>query len=163
MTGKRTTRARTANSSIASSKSNSTTSRSAAQNSTLSEAAKLARYRKRLFGAKWRSVMSSAAIATASGPMTACVDLDGVLLYHRSEWGTSRLGRVLPLGRKLCRLLRAKGYKITVLTSRPRKQHLLIWTHLLSHAVFVDDVTNLKPPATFYFDDRAVKVPKNWQ
>lgn len=27
----------------------------------------------------------------------------------------------------------------------------------------VDEVTNVKPPADVYFDDKAVRVPKNWR
>jgi phosphoserine phosphatase len=92
----------------------------------------------------------------------ACVDLDSVLLYHEPEDGTCRQGRVLPLGRKLVQLLRSNGWRVVVLTSRGVHQHLYIHDYLHSKRVFVDEVTNVKPPADAYFDDKAFRIPKNW-
>ena len=93
---------------------------------------------------------------------TACVDLDGVLLYHRSEWGNSLLGLVLPLGLKLCQLLNRR-WAIVVFTARPKAQHADIEEYLKLHRVPFSDVTNVKPPADAYFDDKAYRIPKNWK
>lgn len=93
----------------------------------------------------------------------ACVDLDSVLLYHDSEESISRLGRALPLGRKLVDLLKLWGYRVVVLTARPTTQHKRIAAHLKREGFAVDQVTNVKPPADCYIDDKAFRVPKNWQ
>jgi hypothetical protein len=108
------------------------------------------------------------ATATLCEPGVAAIDLDSVLLKHESADGTSRLGRPLRLGLRLCRLLKRKGYKIVVLTARPDNwpgegiTFSQIKSYLYQHGFRVDHVTNVKPVANFYFDDRAVRVPKNW-
>jgi hypothetical protein len=94
----------------------------------------------------------------------ACVDLDSVLLHHDHKDGISRLGRVLPLGRELTRLLKSKNYRVVVLTSRSgHYNHGQIHEFLRSRGFQIDLVTNVKPPADGYFDDKAVRVPKNWK
>ncbi len=93
----------------------------------------------------------------------ACVDLDSVLLYHHCKDGNSRLGRPLSLGRKLTLWLKKRGWKVVILTARPQYQHPAIWDYLVSRGFEVDDVTNMKPAADAYFDDKAIRVPKNWQ
>jgi len=98
-----------------------------------------------------------------AGPGIVCVDLDSVLVYHNSDWGNTHVGRVLPFGRKLCQLLRGHGKRIIVLTARPREQHHAIWNFLCARGFGVEDVTNIKPAAQAYFDDRAVRIPKNWR
>lgn len=87
-----------------------------------------------------------------------------MLLHHNSEDGTSRLGRPLSLGRKLTLLLKRKGFRVVVLTSRRgRYKHGMIHQHLESLGFTVDHVTNVKPPADMYVDDKAVRVEKNWK
>ena len=97
------------------------------------------------------------------GPGTVCVDLDSVLIYHKSEWGNRYIGRVLPFGLKLCQLLRERGKTIIVLTARPVEQHAHILRFLNDHKFGIDSMTNVKPVAEAYFDDRAVRVSKNWK
>jgi predicted regulator of amino acid metabolism with ACT domain len=97
--------------------------------------------------------------------MVACVDLDSVLLYHNHADGISRLGRVLPRGAQLVELLTSLDYKVIVLTARPRDP-ILYWKilkHLAESGVEVRRVTNMKPPADAYFDDKAYRIPKNWK
>lgn len=112
---------------------------------------------------RWRKLKSFVATATPSVLGCACVDLDGVLLYHKSEWGNSRLGRPLSLGRKLVDNLLCRGFRVVVLTARPASQHQEIFLFLWKNGVMVQEVTNVKPAADFYFDDKAIPVPKNWQ
>jgi hypothetical protein len=52
---------------------------------------------------------------------------------------------------------------IVVLTSRPREQHAEIFMELLRHGFPIEHVTNVKPPAEAYLDDKAVRIPKNWR
>lgn len=97
------------------------------------------------------------------GPGTVCVDLDSVLLYHKSEWGDERIGRVLPFGLQLCQLLRGRGKNVVVLTARPREQHQKLYDYLRMNRFPIDRITNEKPFAQAYFDDKAVRIPKNWK
>jgi hypothetical protein len=97
------------------------------------------------------------------GPGVVCVDLDSVLIYHSTEWHDSHMGRMLPFGMKLCKLLKQCGKTIVVLTARPVDQHHVLLEFLLYHKFPIERVTNIKPPAQAYFDDRAVRIPKNWK
>ena len=138
-------------------------SQNAAKNSTSSEHGKPENSMKQLCGANWQSVIRFVATVTPIAGI-ACVDLDSVLLFHNPEDGTSRLGRPLSLGRKLTHLFQRKGFKVVVLTSRKgRYQHGMIHQYLASHDFAVHRVTNVKPPADVYVDDKAFRVPKNWR
>ncbi len=119
----------------------------------------------------WQSVKRYVETAMPFALGVACIDLDSVLLYHNSEDGISRLGHPLPLGQKLTRLLKDRGYRVVVLTSRPPNNdqpefglcHGGICTYLKVNGFCVDEVTNVKPPADVYLDDKAYRIPKNWK
>ena len=121
--------------------------------------------------ANWRNVKQFVETIMPFELGVACIDLDSVLLHHNSEDGISSLGPVLPLGRKLVRLLKQRGYWVVVLTSRPLNNdqpefnlcHGGICTMLRAVSVPVDRVTNVKPAADAYFDDKAYRIPKNWE
>ncbi len=139
-------------------------SRNAAKSSTYLAPDKPAISTKRHSSANWVNVTQFVATAIRCERGVACIDLDSVLLYHNPEDGISRLGRPLPLGRKLTHLLKHKGFRVIVLTSRPaRYQHGRIHQHLESLGFMVDRVTNIKPAADAYFDDKAFRIPKNWR
>lgn len=108
----------------------------------------------------WQSVTRFAATAMRREAGCVCVDLDSVILEHNPE--DSHLGPVLPLGRKLVAWLSKKGWRVIVLTARA-KRHQEILTYLHRRKVWADRVTNRKPFADAYFDDKAVRVPKNWK
>ena len=114
------------------------------------------------YGAKWPDVLSFAATAMRCELGVACVDLDSVLIYHEGAWGNSRLGPPLLPGRRLCKILKRKKYRVVVLTARP-DGHCEIKDYLLSHNIPVDEVTNIKPAADVYFDDKAFRIRKNWK
>lgn len=134
------------------------------QNYTFSDQERLDTLTKSRSAEKWRNVIHAVETAIAFKLGIACIDLDSVLLHHNPEDGISRLGRPLPLGRKLTLYFRQKKCKVIVLTSRPdRYQHGRIHQHLESLGFAVDRVTNVKPPADCYVDDKAVHVPKNWK
>jgi hypothetical protein len=119
---------------------------------------------KLLSGAKWQSVKRFVATVMRFELGTACVDLDSVLLYHDHKDGISHLGRPLPLGRELTKLLKSKGYRVVVLTARSgRYEHGMIHERLRARGFEVDRVTNRKPAADAYFDDKACRIPKNWK
>ena len=113
---------------------------------------------------KWESVKRDVETAILFKLGIACIDLDSVLLHHNPEDGTSRLGRPLSLGRKLTWLFHRKGFKVVVLTSRRnRYKHGMIHQYLESHGFAVDRVTNVKPAADVYCDDKALRIAKNWR
>jgi hypothetical protein len=147
------------------SKSKRTTSQSAAKNFIHLARERQENCRSESSAMNWRSVIHVAETVTAiKRTGIACVDLDSVLLHHNSEDGISHLGRPLHLGRMLTWLLSEAGFKVIVLTSRPgRYNHGKIHQYLVSQGFSVDRVTNVKPPADCYWDDRAVRVPKNWK
>ena len=112
---------------------------------------------------KWRAVMLYVVTAMPHELGIVALDLDSVLLYHEHDWKARRLGIILPLGRLLSEVLHHLDYKVVVLTARARDQHETITRYLRQNGVFVDVVTNIKPPADCYFDDKAFKIPKNWE
>lgn len=165
MTGKKQGRASNAGCTTATSRSRQTTSPSVARNTSTSGSAKRATTTNLPSGGNWQSVSEFVKTAMRYELGVACVDLDSVLLKHNPQDGTSRLGPVLPLGRKLVKLLKARKYRVVVLTSRPLvgMRWLKILAYLQNRDVPVYHVTNLKPPADVYFDDKAYRVEKNWQ
>lgn len=144
---------------------------SEAKNSTLSEPEKLENFLDTSCSPSWKSVIDDAETAIVFKLGVVCVDLDSVILEHNPEDGICHLGQVLPLGRKLVKYLKSRGWRVVVLTSRPPNNeqpnfwlcHAGIKTHLRTNDVPVDDVTNIKPPADAYCDDKAFRIPKNWE
>lgn len=152
----------------------------AAKSSTSSVRGKRGNSRNTSSAQNWQNVIRFVETVMPSEAMLAAVDLDSVLLYHEPQDGDFHLGRVLPLGRKLVRLLKSRGYKVVVLTARPWTQtyrkmkgvniftranqsnYDKIKSYLRRRGVLVDSVTNVKPYADAYFDDKAFRIPKNW-
>lgn len=117
--------------------------------------------RKQSCAMNWESVTQFAVTAMRYEAGVACVDLDSVILRHNPDEGY-RLGPVLPHGRKLVKWLQQNGWRVVVLTSRDRG-HQQILSHLNRNNVWPESVTNRKPYADAYFDDKAIRVPKNWR
>jgi hypothetical protein len=84
-----------------------------------------------------------------------------VLVYHTPDMGEGRLGRLLPFGLMLCQLLKQREKTVIVLTARS-SGHVAIHAHLKAKGYPVENVTNVKPPAQCYVDDKALRVSKNW-
>lgn len=87
------------------------------------------------------------------------VDFDGMLAS--SHWPSPRLGEPDYAAFSLVHHYHREGCEIIVFTARPTSHHARIWewleTHDLAHVVY--DVTNVKPVASLYFDDRAIRWP----
>ncbi len=86
---------------------------------------------------------------------TVCVDLDGVLNTF-DEWrGSDFFHPPRDGAREFLSDLHAQGYRVVVFTVR---WHEWVSKWLGEHglAQFVDEVTDRKPPAHAYVDDRAV-------
>lgn len=89
------------------------------------------------------------------GPATICVDLDGVLNMF-DEWrGPEYFHSPREGAREFLASLKAEGFRVVILTVRWR-EWVLDWLVETGMAEFVDEVTDRKPPAHVYVDDRAV-------
>lgn len=85
-----------------------------------------------------------------------CVDLNGVLDRYTGwkdadHWDEPREGAA-----EFLRRLRADGYRVVVFTTR-YADHVREWLAVHGLAEHVDEVTDRKPPAHVFVDDRAVR------
>jgi cysteine desulfurase / selenocysteine lyase len=89
-----------------------------------------------------------------AGPLV-CVDLNGVLDAYEGWRGPDHWDPPRPGAREFLRQLRAAGCRVTVFTTRHYRG---AWDWLLRHdmGTLVDEVTDRKPPADVFVDDRAV-------
>lgn len=87
------------------------------------------------------------------------IDFDGVLAEN--TWPSPELGKLDRDAWHLVRHYHDQGCEVIVFTARPESHHARIWRWLAGHGLggMVYDVTNLKPKACAYFDDRAVRWP----
>ncbi|HJW11297.1 MAG TPA: hypothetical protein VJ598_05910, partial [Albitalea sp.] len=115
--------------------------------------------------AVWRRVLdvleAQVARHVAAAERTVCLDFDGTLTqpvpYTPGEaTAPPRPGLVRAL-----RALRGAGYRLVVLTARPPGE-VHGWLHRHQVAAYIDEVTNTKPPAAAYVDDRGVTFDGDW-
>ncbi len=83
-----------------------------------------------------------------------CVDFDGVLAVHDGTYQPGKIGAPIPEGLRLLRMLLDQGYQVTILTARKETDLVARW--LAAQGFPNMFVTNEKPPAQAYVDDRAV-------
>jgi len=92
---------------------------------------------------------------------TIAIDLDGVIHKYSRGWqdGSIYDGPTEGCADALAEL--AQRYRVVVFTTRgaDRNGELAVWDWLRKHdlAAHVAEVTALKPPASFYIDDRAIR------
>jgi phosphoglycolate phosphatase-like HAD superfamily hydrolase len=84
-----------------------------------------------------------------------CVDLNGVLDAYRGWQGADHWDDPAPGARAFLEALRSRGCRVVVFTTR---HHEGVWEWLRRHelAALVADVTDRKPPADVFVDDRAI-------
>lgn len=88
-------------------------------------------------------------------PPTVCIDLDGVLNTF-DEWRGPEYFHAPRAGaREFLQSLHEGGYRVVILTVRWH-EWVTRWLQENGLAAFVDEVTDRKPPAHVYVDDRAV-------
>lgn len=107
--------------------------------------------------AKWRRLLAQIAAAQP----TLCIDFDGTMtLAGPYESGVPSVG-IQPGLRQALAEWNAEGYRVVVLTARNAAD---VWPWLAAHGLtpFVSGVTNTKPPAVAYIDDRAVSFGGDW-
>lgn len=83
-----------------------------------------------------------------------CVDLDGVLNEFDGWKGPDYFHPPRPGAREFLEQLHELGYRIVIFTVR-WKPHVEQWLAQHGLAELVDEVTDKKPPAHIYIDDRA--------
>jgi ribonucleotide monophosphatase NagD (HAD superfamily) len=91
-----------------------------------------------------------------------CVDLDGVLNDFDGWKGADYFHPPRPGAREFLQALRQQGYRVVVFTVR-WKPHVEEWLANHDLAQFVDEVTDKKPPAHVYIDDRAFCFRGNFE
>lgn len=86
---------------------------------------------------------------------TVCVDLDGVLNAYDGFRGGEHYHPPRPGARDFLRRLVEMGYRVVVLTVRWRPD-VEEWLAQNGMAEYIAEVTDRKPPAHVYVDDRAI-------
>ena len=88
-----------------------------------------------------------------------CLDFDGVVAGN--TWPSPSVGELDPRALRMMEWYFDKGCEIIVQTARPESHFRRIWRWLedLDIDYLVYDITNRKPRACLYFDDRAVRWP----
>jgi hypothetical protein len=86
---------------------------------------------------------------------TVCVDLDGVLNTFDVWCGPEYFHPPRAGAKELLQSLQATGYRVVILTVRWH-EWVAAWLEKNGLREFVDEVTDKKPPAHVYIDDRAV-------
>lgn len=86
-----------------------------------------------------------------------CFDFDGTLASD--TWPSPRLGNLDLECATAMRFYRKQNCEIVVFTARPDEHLPWIRAWCDRHSLPVYEVTNRKPKACLYFDDRAVRWP----
>jgi hypothetical protein len=91
---------------------------------------------------------------------TIAVDFDGVIHRYRDGWqGGEIYDDMMPGCFEAIGKLKDKGYRVVVFTSRKNLVPVRDW--LENHFDYPLEVTNEKPPAIAYIDDRGIRFT-NW-
>jgi len=87
---------------------------------------------------------------------TIAVDFDGVIhKYSKAYHDGTIYDEPIDGARDAIRLIRKKGYRVVVFTARDDGPGIDAW--LKKHKIMVDEITNVKPRAVMYIDDRGVR------
>jgi hypothetical protein len=84
-----------------------------------------------------------------------CVDLNGVLDAYSGWQGSDHFDPPRPGAREFLAALRERGYSVVIFTTRYSQD---VWDWAASHGLtqLIDDITDRKPAAHVFVDDRAV-------
>ncbi len=98
--------------------------------------------------------MAAESRSDVTGPVV-CVDLNGVLDCYSGWQGADHWDPPAPGARAFLETLHRRGYRIIIFTTR---HHVGVEAWLAAHdlAQYVSEVTDRKPPADVFVDDRAV-------
>lgn len=92
------------------------------------------------------------------GGTTIAIDFDGVLHAYREGWKDGTIYDVaVPGAAEACAALVARGYELVVFTARDDLSGIRGWLDEHLPGIRFADVTNDKPIAAVYIDDRAIR------
>ena len=85
----------------------------------------------------------------------ACIDLNGVLDAYTGWQGADHFDPPRPGARAFLEALHARGFRIVIFTTR-YADDVWVWVRRHGLEALVAEVTDRKPPAHVFVDDRAV-------
>lgn len=91
---------------------------------------------------------------------TGCIDFDGVMNLYTGWKGEDELFEPRPGLRKFLATLKEHGFRLVVHSTRPAHK-ISDWLTRYDLHSFIDEVTDRKPPAMFYLDDRGITFRGN--
>jgi phosphoglycolate phosphatase-like HAD superfamily hydrolase len=92
---------------------------------------------------------------------TLAIDFDGVIHSYLKGWQDGEIyGAPMEGAREYMERLKSRGYTLIVFTTRVDHGAVVEW--LKKYKIPFDGVTNIKPIATAYIDDRAIRFT-NWR
>jgi hypothetical protein len=92
---------------------------------------------------------------------TIAIDFDGVIHAYSQGWHDGDIyDDPVPGTKEAIKKLMNKGYKVVVFTARTDLEEIGVW--LKYHDIVVDKITNTKPRAIAYIDDRGIRFT-NWK
>ncbi|HUX86127.1 MAG TPA: HAD family hydrolase [Chloroflexota bacterium] len=93
---------------------------------------------------------------------TVCVDFDGTLNTYSGWRGPDYLYPPRTGAKEFLVELKARGFRVIIFTTRA---HDGVWSWLRQYGMEqnVDEVTDVKPPAFVYVDDRGMTFRGNYQ
>ena len=92
---------------------------------------------------------------------TVCVDFDGVLNNYKGYAGEAELYEPM-IGAREFLLKLSKEYKVVIFSTRASSQKIWEWLREYNLRQYCSDVTNIKPVAVAYIDDRAIRFEGNY-
>jgi len=93
------------------------------------------------------------------------IDFDGVIHQYNKGWHDGSLyGEPVEGAFDKLQLLHDCGYEIVIHTTRTNHKDIRVWMleHMEDTYNFVFEITNVKPVAKFYIDNRALRFT-NWE
>src|SRR6266851_1744175 len=86
---------------------------------------------------------------------TVAIDFDGVLNIYDGWQGEDELFEIRPGAKKFLQMIFEEGYEIVIYTTRD-SVNVIRWLSKYELCSFVHHVTDKKPPAIAYIDDRGI-------
>jgi hypothetical protein len=95
---------------------------------------------------------------------TVSLDFDGVLHAYSRGWSGGACYDVPVNGTADALAKLHERFRLVVTTAREAHTHEEVWDWLEQHklAGYIDQVSNTKPPAAYYIDDRAIRFTGSW-
>lgn len=93
---------------------------------------------------------------------TVCIDFDRTLMDHQNVAPGHKMGYPEPHAVEAVNALWSRGYHIVILTARRPAEHRIVEQWLRHFQIPFNQVTNVKPEALCYIDDRAIRYEDNW-